>query len=51
MKKVDYTSYRDDIPYWTMIAEEDGKPLKLLLDLNDDAVRMIRRRNRDAVKA
>lgn len=50
VRKVDYTSYREDVPYYTMIAEEDGKPLKLLLDLNSDAVRMIRRRNREAVK-
>ena len=50
IRKVDYTSYRDDIPYWTMIAEEDGTPLKLLLDLNDEAVRMIRRQNPSAVK-
>ena len=50
VKKEDYTSYRDDIPYWTMIAEEDGTPLKLLLDLNDEAVRMIRRQNPSAVK-
>ena len=33
-----------------MIAEEDGKPLKLLLDLNEAAIRLIRRRNREAVK-
>ena len=50
IKKVDYTSYKEEIPYYTMIAEEDGKPLKLLLDLNDDAIRLIRRRNREAVK-
>ena len=36
--------------FWTMIAEEDGKALKLLLDLNDEAIRMIRRRNAAAVK-
>ncbi len=50
IRKVDYTSYKDDVPYYTMIAEEDGKPLKLLLDLTDDAIRLIRRRNREAVK-
>ncbi|MBR2853306.1 MAG: hypothetical protein IKE81_03185 [Clostridia bacterium] len=50
IRKADYTSYRDDVPYYTMIAEEDGKPLKLLLDLNEAAIRLIRRRNREAVK-
>ena len=48
--KADYTSYRDDIPYYTMIAEEDGKQIKLLLDLNDEAIWRIRRKNPGAVK-
>lgn len=51
IRKVDYTSYREDVPYYTMIAEEDGTPLKLLLDLNDEAIQMIRRRNPAAVRA
>ena len=50
VRKFDYTSYRDDVPYWTLIAEEDGQTFKFLLDLTDDAVRMIRRRNAGAVK-
>ncbi|MER1994061.1 MAG: hypothetical protein ABS897_08510 [Eubacteriales bacterium] len=50
VRKYDYTSYRDDIPYRTLIAEEDGQVFKFLLDLNDEAVRMIRRQNPSAVK-
>ena len=51
IRKVDYTSYREDIPYYTVIAEEDGRALKLLLDLNGEAIRMIRRKNREAVRS
>ena len=51
IKKADFTSYRDDVPYYTLIAEENGQSVKLLLDLNDAAIRMIRRRNPAAVKA
>lgn len=49
-KKEDYTSYQDDIPYYTMIVRDEPRPLKLLLDLTPEAIRMIRRWNRDAVK-
>ncbi len=49
VKKVDYTSYQEDIPYYTVIAEAEGKPLKLLLDLTPEAIRLIRRWNRQAV--
>ena len=34
--KVDYTSYEDDIPYYTMIVIEDREKKKLLLDLNQE---------------
>ncbi len=50
VKKEDFTSYREDVPYYTMIVKDEGKPLKLLLDLNDESIRLIRRKNRDAVK-
>ena len=50
VKKFDYTSYRDDVPYWTLIAEEDGQVFKFLLDLTDEAVRLIRRQNPSAGK-
>ena len=44
LKKYDYTSYDDSIPYYTMIVEENGTKVKYLLDLNDDMIRQIRRR-------
>ena len=47
--KKDYTSYREGVPWYTLIAREDGKTVKLLLDLTDEALRMIRRRHREAV--
>ena len=34
--KFDYTSYEDDIPYYTMIVIEDREKKKLLLDLNQE---------------
>ena len=48
--KEDYTSYREDIPYYTVIVRDEPKPLKLLLDLTPEAIRMIRRRKPDAVR-
>ena len=50
VKKEDYTSYRDGVPYYTMIVQDHPRKLKLLLDLTPEAIRMIRRRRRDAVK-
>ena len=50
VRRKDYTSYREDVPYWTMIVKDGDKPLKLLLDLDEEAVRAVRRRNREAVK-
>ena len=43
VNKEDFTSYREDVPYYTMIVRDDPKPLKLLLDLTPEAIRMIRR--------
>ena len=48
--KEDYTSYREDVPYYTMIVRDEPKPLKLLLDLTPEAIRMIRCRKPQAVK-
>ena len=48
--KEDYTSYREDVPYYTVIVRDEPKPLKLLLDLTPEAIRMIRRRKPDAVR-
>ena len=36
LPKFDYTSYEDDIPYYTMIVIEDREKKKLLLDLNQE---------------
>ena len=36
LKKYDYTSYEDDVPYYTMIIQEDGRKIKLLLDLTEE---------------
>lgn len=38
LPKFDYTSYDDQIPYYTMITYEDGREIKLLLDLTDQAL-------------
>lgn len=50
LPKFDYTSYEDGVPYYTMIAQEDGKKIKLLLDLTPEAISDIRRRNPQAVQ-
>lgn len=42
LPKYDYTSYDDDIPYYTMIIMEKRKKIKLLLDLNDEMMQRIR---------
>lgn len=34
LRKYDYTSYNDTIPYYTMIANVEGRKVKLLLDLD-----------------
>lgn len=36
LPKYDYTSYEDDVPYYTMIISENGEKIKLLLDLNEE---------------
>ena len=40
--KYDYTSYDDDVPYYTMIVKEDGNKIKLLLDLTDEMLHTIK---------
>ena len=51
VRKEDFTSYREDVPYCTVIARDEPRPLKLLLDLTPEAIRMIRRRRPEAVRA
>ncbi len=42
LKKYDYTSYNDDIPYYTMIIRNgDNKKIKLLLDLDEEWMRTL----------
>lgn len=36
LKKYDYTSYEDDIPYYTMIIHDGKRKIKLLLDLDEE---------------
>lgn len=43
LPKFDYTSYDDDIPYYTMIIYEKEKKIKLLLDLDGEMLRPIKR--------
>ncbi len=50
IRKFDYTSYKPDVPYYTMIVAQDGIRIKLLLDLTREAVERIRRENRNAVR-
>ena len=42
LKKYDYTSYDDEVPYYTMIVTEDGNKIKLLLDLTDEMLHPIK---------
>ena len=50
IRKFDYTSYQEDVPYYTMIVAQNGVKAKLLLDLTPEAVSRIRSVNRTAVK-
>ncbi|MBO4470296.1 MAG: hypothetical protein J5841_00970 [Clostridia bacterium] len=50
VKKEDYTSYRADVPYYTVIVRDEPRMLKLLMDLSPEAIRLLRRRNREAVR-
>mgnify|MGYP006955537462 FL=1 len=42
IKKYDYTSYDDDVPYYTMIVTEDRNKIKLLLDLTEEMLHTIK---------
>ena len=50
IRKYDYTSYKEGVEWYTLIAREDGEKVKLLLDLDRPAIDYIRRENRAAVK-
>ncbi len=42
IRKYDYTSYEDDIPYYTMIVYKDREKIKLLLDLEEETLRFLK---------
>lgn len=43
LPKFDYTSYDDNIPYYTMIITENREKIKLLLDLDDDMLQILKK--------
>ncbi len=49
LAKYDYTSYEEDTPFYTMIITENREKIKLLLDLSDSMLQMIKRRYPDRV--
>ena len=49
LKKFDYTSYDDNIPYYTMIIKEDGHKIKLLLDLTEEMLHTIKAQHPEKV--
>ena len=49
LRPFDYTSYREGVPYYTVIATENGQRIKLLLDLTPESIFLIRQKNRTAV--
>ena len=49
LPKYDYTSYDDNIPYYTMIIVENGKKIKLLLDLSDEMMQKLKHMYPDKV--
>lgn len=49
LAKYDYTSYEEDTPYYTMIITENREKIKLLLDLSESMLQVIKRRYPDRV--
>ena len=50
IRKFDYTSYEEGVPYYTMIVEQTGARAKFLLDLTPEALRYIRHHSRGTVR-
>ncbi|MCD7865743.1 MAG: hypothetical protein LUG54_06975 [Clostridiales bacterium] len=44
IKKYDYTSYEEGIPYYTMIITRNDEKIKLLLDLDEQTLRFLKLR-------
>lgn len=42
LNKFDYTSYDEDVPYYTMIISENREKIKLLLDLSDEMLQALK---------
>lgn len=49
LPKYDYTSYEEDTPFYTMIVMENRRKIKLLLDLNEEMLQMLKKRYPDKV--
>ncbi len=49
LSKYDYTSYEENTPYYTMIATENHKKIKLLLDLSDPMLQAMKQSYPDRV--
>ena len=45
LRKYDYTSYEEDVPYYTMIIFENGTKIKLLLDLEREMLLAIKKQH------
>lgn len=43
LPKYDYTSYDDEVPYYTMIIMENRQKIKLLLDLDGEMLDLMKR--------
>ena len=50
LPKFDYTSYREDVPWYTLIAKENGQRVKLLCELPPEAIAVFRRKNAGCVR-
>lgn len=49
LPKYDYTSYEEDVPYYTMIIMENREKIKLLLDVNEEMLATLKRMYPDRV--
>lgn len=49
LPKYDYTSYEENVPYYTMIIMEDRQKIKILLDLDEEMLGAMKRMYPDRV--
>lgn len=49
LAKYDYTSYEEDTPYYTMIIMENSQKIKLLLDLSENMLQILKKAYPDKV--